>query len=312
MQWNQLVPVGAETGAGAEIEAGSLRGTGPAAVGLLRALVRPARGCRDGGRVRVRRSRGGLGGARQPVGGAVPPGEVGSKWLGAAGELRRSCGLVRDGAVSRHRSPRRGSGPADPGRLRSPGGLWGPPCPGAAIHRGWRDVDPCGRPQRGPHRRAARAGDPGPDRGVGRVGPGHGNGNEVRVQTGGGIRTEDDVAAVLGLGVARVVLGTAALEDPALAAALRPALARTDSRRARLRAAAGRRRRGPRPRVGGRFGADRARIARRVGGGANRGRGGHGDRPGRHARRVGSGWPGRVAGPDRVTGHRLRRRGIAR
>lgn len=38
------------------------------------------------------------------------------------------------------------------------------------------------------------------------------------VQTGGGIRTEDDVAAVLDLGVARVVMGTAALEDPALAA----------------------------------------------------------------------------------------------
>jgi phosphoribosylformimino-5-aminoimidazole carboxamide ribotide isomerase len=39
----------------------------------------------------------------------------------------------------------------------------------------------------------------------------------AKVQTGGGIRTEADVAAVLGLGVARVVLGTAALEDPALA-----------------------------------------------------------------------------------------------
>jgi phosphoribosylformimino-5-aminoimidazole carboxamide ribotide isomerase len=39
----------------------------------------------------------------------------------------------------------------------------------------------------------------------------------VKVQTGGGIRTEDDVAAVLDLGVARVVLGTAALADPALA-----------------------------------------------------------------------------------------------
>ena len=38
------------------------------------------------------------------------------------------------------------------------------------------------------------------------------------MQTGGGIRTEDDVAAVLELGVERVVLGTAALEDPALAA----------------------------------------------------------------------------------------------
>jgi phosphoribosylformimino-5-aminoimidazole carboxamide ribotide isomerase len=43
-------------------------------------------------------------------------------------------------------------------------------------------------------------------------------GARIKVQTGGGIRTEDDVAAVLALGVARVVLGTAALEDPALAA----------------------------------------------------------------------------------------------
>jgi phosphoribosylformimino-5-aminoimidazole carboxamide ribotide isomerase len=46
---------------------------------------------------------------------------------------------------------------------------------------------------------------------------GDGKGAPVKVQTGGGIRTEDDVAAVLDLGVTRVVLGTAALEDPALA-----------------------------------------------------------------------------------------------
>jgi phosphoribosylformimino-5-aminoimidazole carboxamide ribotide isomerase len=38
----------------------------------------------------------------------------------------------------------------------------------------------------------------------------------VTVQTGGGIRTEDDVATMLDLGVARVVLGTTALKDPAL------------------------------------------------------------------------------------------------
>jgi phosphoribosylformimino-5-aminoimidazole carboxamide ribotide isomerase len=41
-------------------------------------------------------------------------------------------------------------------------------------------------------------------------------GSGVKVQTGGGIRTEDDVAAVLDLGAARVVLGTTALKDPAL------------------------------------------------------------------------------------------------
>jgi len=37
------------------------------------------------------------------------------------------------------------------------------------------------------------------------------------IQTGGGIRTDDDVAELLDAGVARVVLGTAALEDPAWA-----------------------------------------------------------------------------------------------
>ena len=39
----------------------------------------------------------------------------------------------------------------------------------------------------------------------------------VGVEFGGGIRSEDDAAAVLESGVARVVLGTAALEEPALA-----------------------------------------------------------------------------------------------
>jgi phosphoribosylformimino-5-aminoimidazole carboxamide ribotide isomerase len=39
----------------------------------------------------------------------------------------------------------------------------------------------------------------------------------VRVQAGGGIRSEDDAEEVLTSGVARVVLGTAALEEPALA-----------------------------------------------------------------------------------------------
>lgn len=39
---------------------------------------------------------------------------------------------------------------------------------------------------------------------------------DARVQTGGGLRTEDDLAAVLDAGVARAVIGTAAIEDPAL------------------------------------------------------------------------------------------------
>jgi len=40
---------------------------------------------------------------------------------------------------------------------------------------------------------------------------------DVPVQTGGGVRTESDVEELLDGGVARVVLGTAALEDPCLA-----------------------------------------------------------------------------------------------
>jgi phosphoribosylformimino-5-aminoimidazole carboxamide ribotide isomerase len=39
----------------------------------------------------------------------------------------------------------------------------------------------------------------------------------VRVQTGGGVRTEHVVEAALGRGVSRVVMGTAALKNPALA-----------------------------------------------------------------------------------------------
>jgi phosphoribosylformimino-5-aminoimidazole carboxamide ribotide isomerase len=39
----------------------------------------------------------------------------------------------------------------------------------------------------------------------------------MAVQTGGGVRTEGDVGELLAAGLARVVLGTAALEDPALA-----------------------------------------------------------------------------------------------
>ena len=39
----------------------------------------------------------------------------------------------------------------------------------------------------------------------------------VRVQFGGGVRSEDDAAEVLESGVTRVVLGTAALQEPALA-----------------------------------------------------------------------------------------------
>lgn len=38
----------------------------------------------------------------------------------------------------------------------------------------------------------------------------------AKVETGGGVRTERDVDELLGLGLARVVLGTAAMQDPSL------------------------------------------------------------------------------------------------
>jgi phosphoribosylformimino-5-aminoimidazole carboxamide ribotide isomerase len=43
---------------------------------------------------------------------------------------------------------------------------------------------------------------------------------DVPVQTGGGVRTEADAAALLEAGVARVVIGTAAMEHPELVAAV--------------------------------------------------------------------------------------------
>lgn len=41
-------------------------------------------------------------------------------------------------------------------------------------------------------------------------------GSGLRVQTGGGVRSVEDAAALLEAGVARVVVGTAAIEDPSL------------------------------------------------------------------------------------------------
>ena len=43
-------------------------------------------------------------------------------------------------------------------------------------------------------------------------------GREVKVQTSGGVRTMDDVKDLLGFGAARVVVGTAAVENPGLVA----------------------------------------------------------------------------------------------
>ncbi|HWE54081.1 MAG TPA: 1-(5-phosphoribosyl)-5-[(5-phosphoribosylamino)methylideneamino]imidazole-4-carboxamide isomerase [Acidimicrobiales bacterium] len=45
-------------------------------------------------------------------------------------------------------------------------------------------------------------------------------GRGVRVQTGGGVRSVDDAASLLDAGVGRVVIGTAAVEDPSLVEAV--------------------------------------------------------------------------------------------
>ena len=66
---------------------------------------------------------------------------------------------------------------------------------------------------------------------------GDGNGARVKVQTGGGIRTEDDVAAVLDLGVDAGRARHGRPRGPGVGRPLRPALARADRGRARLRPA---------------------------------------------------------------------------
>ena len=47
----------------------------------------------------------------------------------------------------------------------------------------------------------------------------------VRVQTGGGVRSESDIEELLGLGVARVIVGTRAVQDPDFIAAVAPRFA---------------------------------------------------------------------------------------
>ncbi len=44
----------------------------------------------------------------------------------------------------------------------------------------------------------------------------------VRVQTGGGVRTESDIEELLGLGVARVIVGTRAVQDPDFISSVAP------------------------------------------------------------------------------------------
>lgn len=63
---------------------------------------------------------------------------------------------------------------------------------------------------------AARSGDPTNRSVIGRIA--QGVAGRAQVQTGGGVRTEAAAAALADLGVARVIIGTAAMEDPPLVA----------------------------------------------------------------------------------------------
>ena len=193
--------------------------------------------------------------------------------------------------------------------------LRGPAGAGGAVHRGRRAVDPRRRPQRGPHRRAARAAPCWP-RSSALVTPA----GVPRCRPAGASAREDDVAAVLDLGVARVVLGTAALEDPALATRCARRWPGQVAVGLDYVAATGRRGRGTGAATGwqgpglGPHRPSPSRAARALGGRADRGGGGHGHRPRRHARgsrprrpRAPAGWP-----LTRAAGHRLRRGGVAR
>lgn len=78
---------------------------------------------------------------------------------------------------------------------------------------------------------AARSGDPTNRAVIGRIA--QGVAGRAQVQTGGGVRTEAAAAALADLGVARVIIGTAAMEDPPLVAriaARQPAAVGLDGR----------------------------------------------------------------------------------
>ena len=219
-----------------------------------------------------------------------------ANFVGAVGRPDRLMDLypaidIRDGR----------RGPPDPGRLR-------PPEPATGTRWTWPAASP--RPARPgctwststPPARAARS--------TGATVLAIAAAVDVPVQTGGGVRTEADVAELLDGGVARVVLGTAALDDPGLVAAL--AAAAYPGRVA----------------VGRRLPADadgRTEVAVRgweqgsgrtvadlldelAGAGAGR-RGRHGHRAGRHADRTRPRGTGRGAGRHRRPGHRLGWRG---
>ncbi len=220
---------GTSSGARPEQESRTRCGAWARALGLLRALLRRRRSGRRRWPCATTAGRWPRWSTRDSLWGAqFHPEKSGSDGTGPAGQLRRPWpggGLMdllpaidlRGGAAR----------PLDPGRLR----------PRAAVRRpgraGRRATSPAGRAgstwstwmRRAPASRT-NARPLKRDRRAGRR-------SGAQVQTGGGIRTEDDAEELLGSGVTRVVLGTAALEDPGWLP-LRAPLARTGRRRPRL------------------------------------------------------------------------------
>src|SRR6185437_4728582 len=182
----------------------------PAAVGVLRALLCASRRRGDRRGVRLRRTGGGLGQPRCVVGCPVPPGEVGVDGPSTVVQLRGPGGGglmdllpaidLRGGTAVRltqgdfGREQRYGDPSELATRYIEGGARW--------IHVVDLDAARTGVP----HERAA----------LGEIVKLAAR-SAVQVQAGGGIRSDDAAAALLESGVARVVLGTAALEDPGLA-----------------------------------------------------------------------------------------------
>ena len=130
---------------------------------------------------------------------------------------------------------------------------------------------------------------------------------DVPVQTGGGVRDEAAADALFDAGVARVVLGTAALEDPGL---VRRLAARQPGGGRPRRPGPGRGRAGL---GGGVRAATCSTLAAAFGDAGRRRAGRHRDRPRRHAGRARPrrAWP-RCWRPPSIAGDRLRRRRHAR
>ena len=205
MQWNTLEVRG-------EAEPAPLHGLGPHPWVYFVHSFAPPRRRGDGRRLRLRGTgrRPGMPGAA--VGRAVPPREVGRHRAGVAGELRRA--RVHGGGVMEllpaidlraGTAVRLAQGDFDrEARYGDPAELAARYIAGGAR---WIHVVDLDAARTGvPHERAAV-------REIVRLAADA----SVRVQAGGGIRSEDAAAELLEAGVARVVLGTAALEEPALA-----------------------------------------------------------------------------------------------